>query len=147
MDRATRDKLRHIQDLLSHAVPSGDINEVFVRALDTLEAQLEKRMFSRTERPRAMRGSANPRCIPAAVRRAVAERDGGRCTFVSETGHRCAATRLLEFDHVEEVARGGQANRGRPAATLPDAQSVHCGADVWCGVHGSQASRSTRELG
>ena len=108
MDRATRDKLQHIQDLLSHAVPSGDVNEVFVRALDALEAQLEKRKFGRTERPRAMRGSANPRHIPAAVRRAVAERDGGRCTFVSETGHRCAATRLLEFDHVEEVARGGR---------------------------------------
>jgi hypothetical protein len=28
---------------------------------------------------------------------------------VSESGHRCAARKLLEFDHVQEVARGGRA--------------------------------------
>ena len=36
-------------------------------------------------------------------------RDRGRCTFVSETGHRCKATKGLQFDHVLEVARGGEA--------------------------------------
>jgi len=39
----------------------------------------------------------------------VWERDGGQCTFVSEAGHRCPARTRLEFDHVVEVARGGQA--------------------------------------
>ncbi|MBI5709216.1 MAG: hypothetical protein HZC42_02785 [Candidatus Eisenbacteria bacterium] len=56
------------------------------------------------------RASANPRHIPAQVKRAVWERDGGRCTFVSEGGYRCPARTLLEFDHVEEVARGGRAS-------------------------------------
>ena len=37
------------------------------------------------------------------------ERDGGRCTFVSESGHRCEARTRLEFDHVEPVAHGGHA--------------------------------------
>ena len=32
-----------------------------------------------------------------------------RCTFVSESATRCPATSSLEFDHVTEVARGGQA--------------------------------------
>jgi hypothetical protein len=33
--------------------------------------------------------------------------------FVSETGHRCPARTRLEFDHVEEVARGGEATVAR----------------------------------
>src|SRR5207249_7307707 len=53
--------------------------------------------------------SANQRYVPAQVRRAVWERDGARCTFVSEAGQRCPARRLLEFDHIDPVARGGRA--------------------------------------
>ena len=49
------------------------------------------------------------RCIPASVRRAVWQRDRGECTFVSDDGHRCGSRKLLEFDHVEPVARGGEA--------------------------------------
>src|SRR6266436_6063033 len=30
-------------------------------------------------------------------------------TFVSESGHRCAARKFLEFDHIQELARGGRA--------------------------------------
>jgi hypothetical protein len=37
----------------------------------------------------------------------VPERDGERCTFVSADGHRCAATGMLEFDHLQPFARGG----------------------------------------
>ena len=36
------------------------------------------------------------------------KRDEGRCTFVSENGTRCPARALLQFDHVEPVARGGK---------------------------------------
>ncbi len=43
------------------------------------------------------------------MKRAVWARDGGQCTFVSEVGHRCQARKLIEFDHVEPVARGGTA--------------------------------------
>jgi CRISPR/Cas system Type II protein with McrA/HNH and RuvC-like nuclease domain len=39
----------------------------------------------------------------------VQERDGGRCAFVSDAGKRCAETRFLEFDHIDPVARGGEA--------------------------------------
>src|SRR5262249_353013 len=51
----------------------------------------------------------NPRHISAHVRRAVRERDGDRCTYVSESGHRCETRHFLEFDHVVPVSRGGQA--------------------------------------
>ena len=107
--KSTHDKLRYAQALLSHQLPSGDIAEVLDRALDALIRQLEQRKFAATPRPRHRRASANPRHIPAEVKRAVWARDGGRCTFVSAAGQRCPARTLLEFDHVDEVARGGRA--------------------------------------
>jgi hypothetical protein len=104
-------KLRYAQELLSHQVSSGDLAEVLERALDALIPQLERRKFAGTTRPRAARprSTTNPRYVPAHVKRAVWERDGGQCTFVSETGRRCTARTLLEFDHVDPVARGGRA--------------------------------------
>ena len=112
--KSTHDKLRHAQDLLRHAVPDGSLEAVLERALDALIVQLEKRRCAATERPRETRRrpSANPRHIPAAVRRAVWARDGGRCTFVGEHGRRCEARGHLELDHVEPVARGGASTVG-----------------------------------
>jgi hypothetical protein len=112
MSRSAHDKLRYLQELLSHQVPSGDIAEVVERAFDLAIGHLEKRKFAATGRPGRggqRRATASERRIPAHVRRAVWQRDGGRCTFVSETGHRCAARKFIEFDHVQEVARGGEA--------------------------------------
>ncbi len=55
IDRETHDLLRYAQDLLGHAVPSGDVPQVLRRALEALIAQLEKRKYGRTDRPRPMR--------------------------------------------------------------------------------------------
>jgi hypothetical protein len=107
--RATHDKLRYAQDLLGHAVPWGDIAEVIDRALDALVQQLEQRRFARASLKRPSPGSRNPRYIPAEVRRAVWSRDGGRCAFTSDQGRRCEERTRLEFDHVQPVARGGEA--------------------------------------
>jgi len=107
---ALHDKLRRAQELLAHAVPSGDPAEVLDRALDALIAQVERRKFARTARPRhrAATKPAAPRTVPAQVRRAVAARDGDRCAFVGSDGHRCTSRRRLEFDHVQPFARGGR---------------------------------------
>jgi len=110
MSQETHDKLRRAQELLSHRLPSGDVAQVLDRALDALIAQLEKERFAVTPKPRQARGSLNPRCVSAEVRRAVYHRDAGRCTFVSEQGQRCESRAFLEIDHVQEVARGGEAN-------------------------------------
>jgi 5-methylcytosine-specific restriction endonuclease McrA len=109
--KSTHDKLQYAKALLSHQIPAGEIAEVLDRALDALIGQLERRMVAATPRPRPRqrRSSANPRYIPAEVKRAVWERDGGQCTFVSEAGRRCPARKFLEFDHSEPVARGGRA--------------------------------------
>jgi len=111
IEKDTHDKLRYAQALLSHQLPSGDIAQVVDRALDVLIAQLERQKFAATARPRVRtrRSACNPRHIPAHVKRAVWERDQGQCTFVSDTGRRCESRKFLEYDHVDPVARGGQA--------------------------------------
>jgi 5-methylcytosine-specific restriction endonuclease McrA len=111
MSQSARDKLQYAQELLGHPVASGNIAEIFERALDALIPELEKQKFAATRQPRrSARSSEDPRHIPAHVRRAVWERDGGQCTFVSESGRRCQERKGLQFDHVLEVARGGEAN-------------------------------------
>jgi 5-methylcytosine-specific restriction endonuclease McrA len=106
---AARELLRQAQALLGHTVPSGDVAVIIERALEALVIRLEKQKFAKCDRPRPQRGPAKGRHIPAAVRRAVHERDGGQCTFVSENGKRCESRTRLEYDHVEPAARGGHA--------------------------------------
>jgi 5-methylcytosine-specific restriction endonuclease McrA len=110
IDQGTRDKLQYARELLGHQVSSGDLAQVLDRALDALISQLEKQKFAATSRPRQRRRpTSSRRHMPAHVKRAVRERDGGQCTFVSKAGRRCPARTRLEFDHVQEVARGGRA--------------------------------------
>ena len=48
------------------------------------------------------------RHIPAAVRRHVWQRDGGRCCYRDPlTGRRCTSSHLLQIDHLLPVAEGG----------------------------------------
>jgi 5-methylcytosine-specific restriction endonuclease McrA len=109
ISREAHDLMRYARSLLGHAVPSGDPGVIFERAMIALVRQLEKQKFAATDRPRRGRGSKSPRHVPAAIKRAVLERDQGRCSFVSEDGKRCPACTLLEYDHVTGVARGGTA--------------------------------------
>ena len=108
LDQETHELLRHVQSLLGHAVPSGNVGEILKRSLRVLADALEKQKFGKCSRPGKRRGSKNPRYIPLEVKRAVWERDGGRCTFVGTGGKRCDARAALEFDHVDAVARGGE---------------------------------------
>jgi 5-methylcytosine-specific restriction endonuclease McrA len=48
------------------------------------------------------------RHVPAAVRRAVFERDERRCTYTDALGRRCAETHRLELHHLRAFARGGE---------------------------------------
>ena len=50
------------------------------------------------------------RGIPAAIKRAVWERDQGRCSYVDPTtGRRCSSRHLLQIDHIRPWAKGGGA--------------------------------------
>jgi hypothetical protein len=107
-NRAFRDKLRQAQDLLRHRIPDGDIASVLGRALDLLIDDVKKERFALGRKARAgSKDAPGPvsRHIPDAIKRAVYERDGERCTFVDESGRRCAETSALEFDHVDGFAR------------------------------------------
>ena len=58
--------------------------------------------------PRGPRRSPVRRPIPAAVRRHVWLRDGGRCCYRDPlTGRRCNSFHLLQIDHLLPVAEGG----------------------------------------
>jgi hypothetical protein len=108
--RDTYHKLCQVQDLLRHTIPTGDPAAIFDRALTLLLAELSKTKFSATVRPRPARKTRpGSRHIPAAVKREVWRRDGGRCAFRGEQG-RCRETGFLEFHHVVPYARGGAAS-------------------------------------
>ena len=50
------------------------------------------------------------RSVPAVIKRAVWERDQGRCSYVDPTtGRRCSSRHLLQIDHIRPWARGGSA--------------------------------------
>ena len=137
----TREKLRLAQDLLRHAIPTGDLAEVVDRALTALLKDLAKKKFAATERPRASRGTAlGSRDIAAKVRRATGLRDHGTCAFVSKNGRRCNERAFIEFHHVDPHGMGGE-------ATVENIQ-LRCGAhnryegELFYG-HGRPAERGT----
>jgi len=110
MSDSAHDKLRYLQDLLGFDTPAGDLGQLFEDALDARIREVERQKFAATDHPRRSRGSSNPRNIPSDVKRAVWKRDRAQCTFVSDDGRRCQERKGLQFDHVLEVARGGEAS-------------------------------------
>ncbi|MEM6732191.1 MAG: hypothetical protein AAF658_11590, partial [Myxococcota bacterium] len=62
-------------------------------------------------KPPSAQSSPHPRSrsrhIPNAIKRAVVQRDGMRCSFVDEEGCRCTDTSPLEFHHHDPFAKGG----------------------------------------
>ena len=106
--------LRRAQDLIRHSCPDGDLALVIDRALTVLVQQLERIRFARLTARAVPRATKHPssrshrrsRYIPAAVRREVWRRDGGRCAFVGGRG-RCGETGRLEFHHLVPFADGG----------------------------------------
>ena len=118
------------RDVLSHSIPGASIEQVLQAALHLL---LEKQAKARgqVKRPRKTvhstatstasttpnsnsnsneplhRRTAPREAIPAAVRRAVWERDEGRCTWPLDGGGRCGSTYQLELDHIDPWARWG----------------------------------------
>ena len=104
----TLEKLRCAQDMLGHAIPSGDEAAVLDRALTALLVELARKKFACTPRPRRPRGTkrGDP---PAAVKRGLWVRDCGRCRYIGSGGHRCNERRFIEFHHLDPKALGGEA--------------------------------------
>ncbi len=111
---AFREKLKQTQDLLRHRIPDGDLAAVLEVALDLLIQKVKKERFAvgrKTTAPPTspfapdVEGHRPTRHIPDPIKRAVYERDGGRCTFADDEGRRCSETGALEFDHLDGFAR------------------------------------------
>ena len=111
ISRETHDKLREAQNLLRHSIPTGDAAEIFDRAIRLLVDDLKKKKLALVAKPRDQQKPGRPgwRHIPAAVRREVSERDGGRCAFIGTRG-RCEERGFLEFHHLVPFAAGGTAS-------------------------------------
>jgi hypothetical protein len=105
----TLEKLRLAKDMLRHAIPSGDEAAILDRALTVLLAELARKKFAATDRPRPGAGAdPDSRYVPAEVRREVWLRDGGQCAFVGTDGRRCAERAFVEFHHLTPWAVGGE---------------------------------------
>ncbi len=118
---ALREKLERLQALLRADIVDGDLGAVIDRAVTETLRRLEARRYGRTSAhtstppntplstPTSALTSAptGSRHVPAAVRRAVHERDGVRCRYVDEAGRRCPERHQLEYHHVHPFGMGG----------------------------------------
>jgi 5-methylcytosine-specific restriction endonuclease McrA len=107
------DKLERLKELMRSSLPDGDLAAILEVAVTEKLERLEAKRFGSTRRP-ARSANARPatyvshsRYIPAAVRRAVRNRDGNQCQFLGITGQRCSARRYLQFHHLDPWGCGG----------------------------------------
>jgi hypothetical protein len=98
----THAQLQELRELMRRQIPDGDVGKILSKAIANLLKEVRKQKFAETCTPRSPRSKGETsRHIPAAVRGAVWERDGGCCTYVSANGRRCSAREFIEFDHAE----------------------------------------------
>jgi 5-methylcytosine-specific restriction endonuclease McrA len=106
-----RDKLERLQALMRSSVPDVDLAAVIEAAVTEKLEKLESRRVARVKAPRKGLAqtdtSPSSRHVPAAVRRAVHERDEGRCRYVDDQGQRCKARVGLELHHRRPFGLGG----------------------------------------
>jgi hypothetical protein len=105
------DKLERLQALMRSEMPDGDLAAIIEQAVTEKLERIEARRYARTSAPRKeLRDtdtSPTSRHVPAAVRRAVRDRDGDRCHYVDESGRRCSERDRLEFHHRQPFGMGG----------------------------------------
>jgi hypothetical protein len=106
-----RDKLERLRALMRSSVPDGNLAAIIDEAVSEKLERLEARRFARTKAARKELSESevtpSSRHIPAAVRRAVYEREGGRCRYVDAQGRRCTGRDRLEFHHRHPFGHGG----------------------------------------
>ena len=106
VSRAFLDKVQAARDALSHSHANATMEEILEAGLDLLLERSAKRK-GLVEKPRRAPPPSRSDGIPAHVKRAVWVRDGGCCQWKVQGKGICGSRRRIEFDHLEEKARGG----------------------------------------
>jgi hypothetical protein len=99
-----RGQVKRPRTTLAVAAPRADAREVF----QTGPHEASPPLALIPSEPTAPRRTGPRAVIPAAVRRAVWARDGGRCSWPLDSGGRCGSTHRLELDHINPWARDGE---------------------------------------
>jgi len=109
-DREFEELLASARSALSHSMPGASELEILKQGLRCIIRDHEKRK-GLTERPRpSQQPAANPSpdaAIPRAVKRAVWQRDQGRCQWPTQDGGICGSRVRVEFHHVIDRGKGG----------------------------------------
>jgi hypothetical protein len=103
------EKLEAARLALSHSMPGAPAEDVLSAGLDLLlERDAKRKGLVEKPRPAPSDGDALPGAvhIPAAVRREVWRRDGGRCQWPTHTGGICGSRLRLQLDHLVPRAQG-----------------------------------------
>jgi 5-methylcytosine-specific restriction endonuclease McrA len=103
---AGNDAPRSAPDRRSHGEAEQGIGDPAPIAGQVVSGERESTLESSRRETR----TTHTRHLPAALRRAVWERDGARCTYVDARGVRCPETAKLEFHHEHAHALGGPAS-------------------------------------
>ncbi len=115
-DAELHDMIERLQALMRSSVPDGDLAAIFKVAVAEKLERLEAKRFAKTKAPRKVLADTDTtprtRHPPAAVRRLVHERDGGRCTYRDRHGKRCSKRHDVEFHHKKPFGRGGDHSPG-----------------------------------
>lgn len=145
-------KIERARELLSNALPGGDLGALFERALDALiddpgksptgGRETKRRLGAGKPRKRRPLG-AGSRHVPVEVVRLVWERDGGQCTFTDEQGRRCSARRHLTIEHRHPHALGGPPTADN-LCLLCAAHNAHSARKVFGEAH-IEAKRAERQ--
>jgi hypothetical protein len=130
VSRRFLDKLDAAHDALSHSHPGASHAEVIESGLDRLIERTARRrgLVKNPRKKAAAPESATPvpakdpgRYVAVDVRRAIWERDQGKCQWPIEGGGICGSTRRVELDHaLEPFAKGGRILKPEDGRVLCD---------------------------
>lgn len=98
--QATMKEFSELKNLLAHHRLNND--ELFLKIFKTAKNSIlnEKFHLNSKSSPAPVSPGVNRRYIPAGVKKAVFERDNGKCK-------KCGSSRLLQYDHIIPFSQGG----------------------------------------
>jgi hypothetical protein len=125
VSRRFLEKLEAARMALSHSHPGASGEELLEAGLDLLLERDAKRKGLVAKPRKETRPTTTDR-VPAAVRREVWKRDGGKCQWKLASGEVCGSTLRVQLDHIVPRALGGPSttDNTRCLCDVPDVSPV-----------------------